>query len=369
MTCIHCNGEHPDGFKFCPVTGKEILQTLKACTNPACGDFNKHVLPPDALFCPRCGQKIATQSTKTTDRNSSNAENDLMNVLFPIYGVTLGTTMAKEVSSIEYDYVYRESTYAPKEGICFQTAYNTDYFMLLSVGHSYSDSYVNVPKKWKQVGLLLGMSVSKVYSFIKRYNLIITAERSCEVLAVSEDRRYFLSFKIYDNRLSNITIEFNITSKTTSHDGESSLIIDKFFPIGDFYLGRTTPKDLEKKGIPVDMHGGGFGAYVQSSGVELKLSAGSCGYSYMEMTDIPQTWKALGLYKDLSYEKFKTQLRGLGFELHSGLNTYTKNYIINGLAKDSSISIEIVFDINKKFLFMEMSYGVWRGGTIDIYDI
>ena len=58
MKCVHCNGEHPDGFKFCPVTGKEIVQPFKACTNPECVDFNKHILPPDALFCPRCGQKI-----------------------------------------------------------------------------------------------------------------------------------------------------------------------------------------------------------------------------------------------------------------------------------------------------------------------
>lgn len=58
MRCVHCNGEHPDGFKFCPVTGKEMVQQFKACTNPECADFEKHILPPDALFCPRCGSRI-----------------------------------------------------------------------------------------------------------------------------------------------------------------------------------------------------------------------------------------------------------------------------------------------------------------------
>lgn len=62
MKCTHCNGEHPDGYKFCPVTGKEIVQSLKACTNVECADFDKHILPAEALFCPRCGQKLDVEN-------------------------------------------------------------------------------------------------------------------------------------------------------------------------------------------------------------------------------------------------------------------------------------------------------------------
>ena len=59
MRCKHCNGEHPDDYKFCPVTGKELEQPLKACSNPNCDNFEKSILPAQAKFCPRCGQMIA----------------------------------------------------------------------------------------------------------------------------------------------------------------------------------------------------------------------------------------------------------------------------------------------------------------------
>ena len=60
MKCPHCNGEHPDGYKFCPVTGKPI--ELKACTNKDCPDFGKRILPAEAKFCPRCGKPIKSES-------------------------------------------------------------------------------------------------------------------------------------------------------------------------------------------------------------------------------------------------------------------------------------------------------------------
>ena len=59
MRCKHCNREHPDDYKFCPVTGKELEQPLKACSNPNCDNFEKSILPAQAKFCPRCGQMIA----------------------------------------------------------------------------------------------------------------------------------------------------------------------------------------------------------------------------------------------------------------------------------------------------------------------
>lgn len=67
MKCVHCNGEHPDGFKFCPVTGKEIVQTFKACTNPECDLYGRNELPFEAKYCPKCGRIIGL-----TDRMRNN---------------------------------------------------------------------------------------------------------------------------------------------------------------------------------------------------------------------------------------------------------------------------------------------------------
>ena len=60
MLCLHCGQEHPDNFKFCPVTGQLIPQ-MKACINPDCPNCGKHILPFDAKFCPRCGTPIDSE--------------------------------------------------------------------------------------------------------------------------------------------------------------------------------------------------------------------------------------------------------------------------------------------------------------------
>lgn len=71
MKCTHCNGEHPDGFKFCPVTGKEIVQSKKACTNPECIDFEKYILPFEAKYCPKCGQEVYIQNAVYKVKNTT----------------------------------------------------------------------------------------------------------------------------------------------------------------------------------------------------------------------------------------------------------------------------------------------------------
>ena len=67
IRCKHCNGEHPDDYKFCPVTGKELEQPLKACSNPDCDNFEKSILPVEARFCPKCGYALAGTSIKKKD--------------------------------------------------------------------------------------------------------------------------------------------------------------------------------------------------------------------------------------------------------------------------------------------------------------
>lgn len=71
MKCPHCNGEHPDEYQFCPMTGKEIPQ-LPACSNPDCAIFGKHILPLEAKFCPSCGQVLG--QTKRTNPISNRIE-------------------------------------------------------------------------------------------------------------------------------------------------------------------------------------------------------------------------------------------------------------------------------------------------------
>ncbi|WP_205104711.1 BspA family leucine-rich repeat surface protein [Marseilla massiliensis] len=58
MKCPHCNGEHPDNYQFCPITGQRIEPQFKACTNEDCPDFGKYILPLEAKFCPSCGRPI-----------------------------------------------------------------------------------------------------------------------------------------------------------------------------------------------------------------------------------------------------------------------------------------------------------------------
>ena len=58
MKCPHCNGEHPDNYQFCPITGQRIEPHFKACTNENCPDYGKYTLPLEAKFCPCCGRPI-----------------------------------------------------------------------------------------------------------------------------------------------------------------------------------------------------------------------------------------------------------------------------------------------------------------------
>ena len=62
MKCPHCNLEHPNGFLFCPITGKKI-EALKACTYADCPKFGQYVLPENFNFCPECGRPIASDGS------------------------------------------------------------------------------------------------------------------------------------------------------------------------------------------------------------------------------------------------------------------------------------------------------------------
>ena len=73
MKCPHCNGEHPDNYRFCPITGGEIVPQFKACTNKDCPDYGKYILPLEAKFCPRCGQQIQAEGKGRSQKGRQDA--------------------------------------------------------------------------------------------------------------------------------------------------------------------------------------------------------------------------------------------------------------------------------------------------------
>jgi len=73
MKCPHCNGEHPDNYRFCPITGGEIVPQFKACTNKDCPDYGEYILPLEAKFCPRCGQQIQAEGKGRSQKGRQDA--------------------------------------------------------------------------------------------------------------------------------------------------------------------------------------------------------------------------------------------------------------------------------------------------------
>lgn len=74
MKCPNCGFENPEGAKFCSNCGTK-LNELKACTNPSCPEFGKHILPQDSSFCPTCGKPINEDVKKKQEPTSHKFEN------------------------------------------------------------------------------------------------------------------------------------------------------------------------------------------------------------------------------------------------------------------------------------------------------
>ena len=95
MKCPHCNQDHPDGTKFCPQTGKQILQLLN-CPNSKCKNFGKYNLPLDTHFCPDCGTPI--QSIPSGEDIS-------------VHEIVLGQTTLRELRQKGYEIENDEGQY------------------------------------------------------------------------------------------------------------------------------------------------------------------------------------------------------------------------------------------------------------------
>ncbi|MBR4298527.1 MAG: zinc ribbon domain-containing protein [Bacteroidales bacterium] len=216
MTCIHCNGEHPDGFKFCPVTGKEIVQPFKACTNPECVDFEKRILPPDALFCPRCGEMINIK--RLSDNNNENSVIRIIDAISNAYGIVLGNTRVGEINNgyldyLEFDFV----RFAPYNNTtCFYGSTESGYFSAVDLEPN--DAVLDT------LGLKAGSNVQDIENVIGQYRFSVqdidnfkeideTADNV--VVALSSDHQFRFVFFVQElNGLYRISIEHSLDKQS-----------------------------------------------------------------------------------------------------------------------------------------------------------
>lgn len=117
------------------MTGEEFVQSMKVCTNPECVDFGKYILPSDALFCPRCGQKLK-DSRESNFENNIFADNDISDLLFPVHGVTLGKTTIQDVNQQYLKFGFGDlspNEYNPNDNVCFYTLPDNDLLVCMKL--------------------------------------------------------------------------------------------------------------------------------------------------------------------------------------------------------------------------------------------
>lgn len=79
MKCPYCNHEHPQGTKYCPITGQKIPEpSIPGCTNRNCVNHGKTDIPSYYKFCPICGSKlnVADVSIPPTETKSVKVSKD-----------------------------------------------------------------------------------------------------------------------------------------------------------------------------------------------------------------------------------------------------------------------------------------------------
>ncbi len=69
MKCTYCSGDHPDGAKFCPVTGKVIPQEKQEVEKP-----------PETLLCPNCNKQVQKNWSHCPNCSFNLSDKQLQNV-------------------------------------------------------------------------------------------------------------------------------------------------------------------------------------------------------------------------------------------------------------------------------------------------
>ena len=69
--CPHCKNEHAATALYCENTGKRLKN---ACTNKACSEYGKYVLPAKAKFCLLCGTPIVDAQEQERMQHSAEIE-------------------------------------------------------------------------------------------------------------------------------------------------------------------------------------------------------------------------------------------------------------------------------------------------------
>ena len=101
MKCPHCNQEHPEGTRYCPMTGNEILPQLQSCPKSTCANYGKLVIPANYLYCPLCGSALRGSSSPQPSTGSDIAYN----------GVILGQTTLQDLRNRSVEVRYEQGGY------------------------------------------------------------------------------------------------------------------------------------------------------------------------------------------------------------------------------------------------------------------
>ncbi|MBR5782053.1 MAG: zinc ribbon domain-containing protein [Bacteroidales bacterium] len=252
MECPHCNQEHSENALFCENTGKKIEKSLKSCTNQECPDFGKYLLPIEAAFCPRCGQKIGIKASNLSNclsfKDELSLKGEIYDRLFPIYGVSLGKTMINQVDHSKLEECDGDFWYSPFDGIEFLTG-NKDFpfeHMLLNNG--------KMPPKWKK---------EFDFSYDKSFDDLITILRNeqfffqdiqvrfsdimnkpvSEVIVCDISGKLELTFSYINYRLDKIGVTYRSyeTTITQSQKSESEEVYMNYIKE---YAGKKIARDL-----------------------------------------------------------------------------------------------------------------------------
>lgn len=76
MICPHCGQEHPDNYKFCPFTNKQIMNKVY-CANEKCSEYGKPLFLDGAICCPICGGALSRENIKSIDSSVSHQHTNM----------------------------------------------------------------------------------------------------------------------------------------------------------------------------------------------------------------------------------------------------------------------------------------------------